>query len=482
MYRFRACRHIARLITAAFVSLATGMCPWTVPERLHAQQRSMKEMLLSGVNRAANAPEVLRVQPRRGRDTSATPYVPGHIVVKFAADVSPQAMSTMTAEIGGHAVHGVSHADFVYVDIAAEADPVAAAARMARKPGVVYAEPDARVFTMFHPNDPLYRYQWNLQKIDMERTWDINRGAKSSIIVAVIDSGVAFEDKGAFAQAPELKGVPFVSPYDFVWDDAEPLDFDGHGTHVTGTIAQATNNDQGVAGMSFNVSIMPIKAIYTDWDAELGAPFPFGASTVARAIRYAADNGAKVINLSIGSFAPNTATLESMEYAIGKGAFIAAAAGNEGDVGNSPVWPAAYAKDLDGAVAVAAVDFDLARAFYSNANDYVEIAAPGGDVTADRNEDEFGDGIVQQTLDFDAAAAGVFNQFVYVFEEGTSMATAHVSGLAALLMDQGITDPKAVEAVMKAFATDVGTAGRDDETGYGVINARATIRGLGLRK
>jgi serine protease len=458
------------------------MCPCTIQERLHAQQRSMKQTLLSGVYRAADAPEVLRVQPPRAHEASVTPYVPGHIVVKFVAGVSPQAMSTMTAEIGGRAVRGLSYADFVYVDLAADADPVAAAAQMAQKPGVVYAEPDGRVFTMFRPNDPLYRYQWNLQKIDMERTWDINRGAKSSIVVAVIDSGVAFEDKGAFAQAPELRGVPFVSPYDFVWDDAEPLDFDGHGTHITGTIAQATNNDQGVAGISFNVSIMPIKAIFTDWDAELGAPFPFGASTVARAIRYAADNGAKVINLSIGSFSPNTATREAMEYAIGKGAFIAAAAGNGGDTDNAPVYPAVYAKDLDGAVAVAAVDFNLARAYYSNANDYVEIAAPGGDVTADLNNDEFGDGILQQTLDFDAAAAGVFNQFTYAFEEGTSMATAHVSGLAALLIDQGITNPKAVEAAMKAFATDVGPAGRDNDTGFGVINARATIRGLGLRK
>ena len=245
---------------------------------------------------------MLRAGRPRVRDAARLPYVPGHIVVKFAEGVSPQAMSTMAADIGGQAVRGVHHADFVYVHIPADADPVAAAAQMSQKPGVVYAEPDGRVFTMFRPNDPLYRYQWNLQKIDMERTWDVNRGAKNAVIVAIIDSGVAFQDKGAFAQAPELKGVPFVSPYDFVWDDTEPFDFDGHGTHIAGTIAQATNNNEGTAGMSFNVSIMPIKAIFTEWDEAFDAPFPYGASTVARAIRYAADNGAKVINLSIGSF------------------------------------------------------------------------------------------------------------------------------------------------------------------------------------
>ena len=171
-----------------------------------------------------------------------------------------------------------------------------------------------------------------------------------------------------------------------------------------------------------------------------------------------------------------------MEYAIGKGAFLAIAAGNDGDAGNPPSYPAVYAKDMDGAMAVAAVDFNLTRSYYSNVNDYVEIAAPGGDNNEDLNNDEFADGILQQTLDSDAVSAGVFNQFIYAFEQGTSMATAHVSGLAALLMDQGITTPKAVEEAIKAFATDAGAPGRDNETGYGVINPRQTIRGLGLRR
>jgi serine protease len=482
MNRPPAFARVTRLVTSASVSLAMALAAWSSPGRLHAEQRSLKQALLAQPNRAADAPEVLRVGRRNARDASRLPYVPGHIVVKFADGVSPQAMSAMASGIGGQSVRGLHHADFVYVHIPADADPVARAAQMARMPGVIYAEPDARVYTMYRPNDPLYRYQWNLQKIDMERTWDVNRGAKNAVVVAVIDSGVAFQDKGALAQAPELKGVPFVSPFDFIWDDAEPFDLDGHGTHIAGTIAQATNNEAGTAGMSFNVSIMPIKAIFTEWDDALDAPFPYGASTVARAIRYAADNGAKVINLSIGSFLPNTATLEAMEYAIGKGAFLAAAAGNDGDAGNPPTYPAAYAKDLDGAMAVAAVDFNLARAPYSNANDYVEIAAPGGDNDQDLNEDEYADGILQQTLDPDAVSAGVFNQFIYAFEQGTSMATAHVSGLAALLVDQGITTPRAVEAAIKAFATDVGPKGRDDETGHGIINPRGTIRGLGLRR
>jgi serine protease len=335
---------------------------------------------------------------------------------------------------------------------------------------------------MFRPNDPLYHYQWNFQQIDMERTWDVNRGAKSSIVVAVIDTGAAYANQGIFAQAPDLQGLTFVSPYDFVWDDQEPFDLDGHGTHVTGTIAEATNNNVGVSGMAFNVSIMPIKVIFGDWDERLGAPFPFGSSTVARAIRYAADNGAKVINLSIGSLFPSTATRDALVYAVDKGAFIAASAGNEATDGSPVVYPAAYAPEIEGVMAVGAVDFARSRAPYSNVNDYVEIAAPGGNLDEDLNDDGFGDGIVQQTLDVDLVPSGVFNQFSYFFFHGTSMATAHVSGLAALLMDQGITTPQAVEQAIKAFATDLGTPGRDNETGFGLISPRATIRGLGLRR
>ncbi len=482
MIRFRSSRHVVRLISGTAVSVALGFSVQGVMVRLEAQQRTGKQALLAAGARPADAADVIRAGHHRGHDASQLPYIPGHIVVKFAAGVSPQAMSRMSAEVGGQAVRGLHHADFMYVDIPADADPVAAAARMARMPGVVYAEPDGRVFSLFRPNDPLYTYQWNLQKIGMERTWDINRGAKASIIVAVIDTGVAYKDEGEVAEAPELKGVPFVSPYDFVWDDQDPIDLDGHGTHISGTIAQATNNNAGPAGIAFNVSIMPIKALYTDWDAELGAPFPYGASTVGRAIRYAADNGAKVINLSLGSFLPNTATRDAMVYAIGKGTFIAIAAGNDAETGNPLTYPAVYANEMDGAVAVAAVDFNLKHAYYSNVNDYVEIAAPGGDTNEDLNDDGYADGILQQTLDPDAVSAGVFNRFIYYFAEGTSMATAHVSGLAALLMDQGIKTPQAVEKAMKAFATDVAPSGRDNETGYGVINPRATIRGLGLRK
>lgn len=444
-----------------------------------------KQALLAGEWRPADVSEALRVRATRGRptpDTPLSPYVAGHIVVKFADDVTESAMGALAHEAGGTRVLRPHHADFVYVEIPKDADPVVAAGRLAGQPGVVYAEPDGRVFPLYVPNDPLYKYQWNLQKLEMPRTWDINQGGKSSIVVAVIDTGVAYLDEGVVAKAPDLAGTAFKPGYDFVWDDDKPVDLDGHGTHVTGTIAQTTNNNVGVAGMAFNVSVMPLKALFTDWDEVLGAPYPYGSSTVARAIRFAADNGANVINMSLGALVPNTATRDALTYAVGKGVFVAVAAGNSGETDNAPLYPAVYAKEIDGMVAVGAVDANLARATYSNISDYVEIVAPGGDVLADLNNDGYWDGVLQQTMDPDAVQSGVFTEFAYLFVDGTSMSSAHVAGFAALLIDQGITKPAAVEAALKKFATDIGVEGRDDETGYGVINPRATIRGLGLRK
>jgi serine protease len=473
--------HAACLSAAAVLAAALALSPLAAGQAPIPGARSLKRMLLEGPSRPASAPDVLRVRPPRRIDRSLA-FVPGHIVVKFAPEVSEIGMRSLAADAGARAIRQLRYADFVYVEIDPDRDPAAAAAALRGRPGVVYAEPDGRVFPLFKPNDTFYDLQWNLQKLDMERTWDINAGAANTVTVAVIDSGVAYLDRGQFKQAPELAGVPFVKPFDFIWDDEEPVDLDGHGTHVTGTIAQATNNNAGVAGIAYNVSIMPLKAILGEWDEVFEAPYPYGASTVARAIRYAADNGAHIINMSIGSVAENTATREAMEYAIGKGVFIVAAGGNSGDEDNAPFYPAVYATDLDGAMAVAAVDVDLRRSYYSTVNDYVEISAPGGDVNVDRNGDGYADGVLQQTLDFDAVSSGLFDQFTYEFQQGTSMAAPHVAAFAALLRDQGVTNPAAIEAAIKLFATDIGAAGRDSETGHGLLNPRATIRGLGLRR
>ena len=466
---------------AELTLVAQDAAPLTGKQRLMATGRldpqdlaTLAERRAAGQAAAALAPDGA---PRRPA------LAPGQVVVKMAGDAGNARLATLAARAGAWRVARASYGDFTVLHVDPAADVEALARALAAEPGVVYAEPVARLRTAFRPNDPLYDLQWNLQKLEMERAWDINRGGASSVIVAVIDTGVAYTDEDEFTQAPDLAGGTFVSPRDFIWDDDLPVDLDGHGTHVTGTVAQTTDNDEGVAGLAFNVSVMPIKAVDGEVDAILEAPNIGTTSTLAEAIRYAVDNGARVMNLSLGADTGSTPLREAIDYAVAQGAVIAAAAGNDGDAGSPPFYPAAYAAEVDGLIAVGAVDFNLERSFFSNVNDYVEIAAPGGDIRMDLNDDGYADGVLQQTLDMDAIFdEGRFDVFVYQFNQGTSMASPHVAALAALLMDQGITSPAAIEAAIKRFATDLGPTGRDDETGHGLINPRATLRGLGLTR
>jgi len=235
---------------------------------------------------------------------------------------------------------------------------------------------------------------------------------------------------------------------------------------------------------------MPVKVIDEMWDFVFDSPFVGTDDTVARGIRYAADNGANIINMSIGRTGGGAAFVveDAIRYAVGRGVFVAVAAGNSGDIGNAPNRTAQPASGIAGMVAVAAVGRALERAYYSTTNTYVEIAAPGGDQRRDGGPG----GILQQTLDQDLlhtyqrGPAEVrpprADAFAYYYFQGTSMATPHVSAFAALLMQQGITSPAAIEAAMKQFARDLGREGIDSEYGSGLIQPRTTLRGLGLTR
>ena len=446
-------------------------------------------------------------------------FLRGSIIVKFKDDVPRGSASSATAQVAGELIDRSAWANFDLVDIPETEDPEAAAAAMRARPDVEYAQPRYLNHAMARPNDPLYVNQWNFPAIDMERAWDIQPGASPSIIVAVLDSGMAFRDTTIryrstfgfrmtpngplypalgvvdvpFAAAPELgpSGSPrFVAPRDFIWGDDVPVDLDGHGTHVAGTVGQLTNNANGTAGMAYNVRLMPVKVIQGLWDEIFNSPFEGTDDVVARGIRYAADNGAKVINLSIGreDGGPAPVVTDAIRYAVGKGVFVAAAAGNTRGLGNQPNRLAQQAPDINGFVAVGAVGRTLDLAYYSTTASYLEIAAPGGD----QRQGGVSAGILQQTLDLDLLET--YNRpvsqygppradsFAYLYFQGTSMATPHVAGFAALLMQQGITSPAAIEQAMKQFATDKGPPGRDDSYGYGLINPRATLRGLGLAR
>ena len=484
---------------------------------------------LWGIDRGLNAndppvdPEARRTRPIRAQAqrpeaiVTERLYVGGSVIVKFRSGSGDNAVNSAMRAVNASAVQRPSYADFEIMQISPDLDPEVAAAELRLQPDVEYAQPRYRNYPMLRPNDPLYDRQWNFPAIDMERAWDIQPGAGNEITVAVLDTGVAFRTRTLtyrnstlpcrletggpiypppgtvdvpFAVAPELGEAKFVAPRDFIWEDDLPFDLDGHGTHVSGTIGQLTNNGLGVAGMAYNVRIMPVKVIDDAWDCIFNSPGIGTDDTVARGIRYAVDNGADIINMSIGrsTGGPAVAIEDAVRYAVSRGVFVAVAAGNTFDTGNAPSRTAEPAPNIGGMMAVAAVGRALERAYYSTTNSYVEIAAPGGDQRRDGSTG----GVLQQTLNqdllhtYEDGPARLVppraDSFNYLYFQGTSMATPHVSAFAALLMQQGITNPAAIEAAIKQSARDLGRAGVDNEYGYGLIQPRAALRGLGLAK
>jgi len=325
---------------------------------------------------------------------------------------------------------------------------------------VEYAEPNFYAYAYFTPNDPYFRYQWHLQDqskggINTPLAWDLSQGA--GVIVAVVDTGVAYENFGRYKKAPDLANTAFVAGYDFVQNDTHPNDDNGHGTHVAGTIAQSTNNNLGVAGGAFKAKIMPVKVLNKNGSGTY--------AQVASGIRFAADNGAKIINLSLGGPSPSQTLKDAVDYAKSKGALVIAAAGNDGKRGLG--YPAAY---TDSVMAVAATRIDKTKSYYSNYGPGLSISAPGGDLNVDQNNDGYGDGVLQQTI-----AGGNVGKFGYYFYQGTSMATPHVSAVAALVASQGISSPTDIRNILESTALDLGAPGWDENYGYGLVDAYKAV-------
>lgn len=304
----------------------------------------------------------------------------------------------------------------------------------------------------FVPNDPYYGYQWHLDQIGMPEAWTRNRG--DGVVVAVIDTGVAYRSEGGFAQAPDLGETRFVDGYDFVRSDAHADDEHGHGTHVSGTIAQSTNNGVGVAGVAPQAAIMPLKVLDRNGTGGWGA--------IAAAIRFAADNGADVINMSLGGGFPSRAVQRAIDHAHENGVLVIAAAGNSSR--SRVEYPARH----DHVVSVGAVRYDRQLTFYSNYGKGLDVVAPGGDLRVDQNDDGMPDGVIQNTL-----VNGDPQRFDYLAWQGTSMAAPHAAGVGALLYSAGIRDPDTVERMLKQSADDLGDARR---YGSGLIRADHALR------
>lgn len=413
-----------------------------------------------------------------------------------------------------------------------------------REAGVEYAEPNYVVRSLWTPNDPYFTrnstqdYQWNLRTINMPAAWDISQGGSSSVKVAVIDSGAAFEDYGDYKKAPELAGVNFVAPKSFKsfsdFDSSclmipatqvvtdHPNDYDnGHGTHVTGTIAQATNNATHSAGMAFNVSVIPIKSLYKDGDCEGGTNVD-----IISGINHAVANGAKVINMSLGGPVDSQALHDAVVGAVNAGVTVVVATGNSATRVSSPgvAYPGAYPE----VISVGATRFDNKRSDYSQYGETIagtkkpDIVAPGGQLWLDdpgatctdqlscyfldQNNDLNPDGIVQQTIsvvdpnvnhsppdptkftavdavgDYGMSCFATDGTYIWVSEacgnyNGTSMATPHVTAAAALILSVNPSlTPTEIKSILTATANKTLIPSYNvNEYGAGLLDVAAAL-------
>jgi len=388
-------------------------------------------------------------------------WAKNEIVVKFKSGVSQESINQINNRHRTSVLSTSKYAGFKRIKVSASKTPRQMVGLYSREPDVKYAELNYYAYALFVPNDPYYFLQWHFNDasagINIESAWDITTG-EANVVIAVLDTGIAYENHKGFELAPDLADTLFVAGYNFIKGNEHANDDDGHGTHVAGTLAQSTNNNQGAAGIAFDCSIMPVKVLsrrgvgtYTD---------------IADGIYFAADNGADIINMSLGGAGDSTTLRDAVAYAYNQTVTVICAAGNEFQEGNPPSYPAAYD---DYCIAVGATRYDRTRAYYSNTGSYLDLAAPGGDLDVDQNADGYGDGILQQTFGTNPKDWGLW------FYTGTSMAAPHVSGIAALLISTGATGPDAIREALEDTAIDLGPSGWDAEYGWGLVDAYAAL-------
>jgi len=356
------------------------------------------------------------------------PAAAGTLLVTFQSETSNQSRVDANTQAEAVAAEPVGHGNTVRVDVRAGNLNDAMAAYAAR-PDVVRVEPDYLLRTSMTPNDPSYKDEWGMPKIQAPGAWDRVGGA-SGVKVAVLDTGIS--------NHPDLAGR-VVLQKDFTGSPNGMNDMVGHGTHVAGTIAANTNNGVGVAGVAYNASLLTGKVLGDDGVGTI--------SSVANGITWAADNGAKVISMSLGADITCPAALQdAVSYAWSRGAVIVAAAGNDGI--SRPNTPA----NCTNAVPVGATDSNDAKPGFSNYGSQVPIAAPGAM-------------ILSTGLNGD-----------YMWMSGTSMATPHAAGVAALIWASSFgTSNQAV--VARLYSTADRVAGTGSQWVYGRINATAAVSG-----
>ena len=309
-------------------------------------------------------------------------------------------------------------------------DVKAASAALAALPGVSYANANHYFYIEANPNDPLYQagQQWGVTQIKLEQAWDVTTG-NSDMVVAVLDTGTALNH-------PDLEDK-IVGGWDFISNDGEPYDDEGHGTQTAGIIGASTNNGQGVAGASWGARLMPIKVCNSDGQCPEEA--------IAAGIRWATDHGARIINLSLGSDEDTQIIREATAYAVQRNVLIAASSGNEAD--GKARFPAAY----EGVVSVGATGRSDTVTGFSSYGDYVDVTAPGVGVLSTGFED---------------------GELTYSYANGTSFSSPFVAGVAALVWSSNPSlSAEQVGFVLMDSSDDLGDPGPDIHYGNGRLNA-----------
>jgi len=301
-------------------------------------------------------------------------------------------------------------------------------AQLGGVPGIRYIEPDYIATAFFTPDDPMFSQQYGPQSIRAPQAWDMQMGNEGTI-VAVVDTGVDYYHEDLYGRV--------IPGYDYVNNDSDPMDDQGHGTHCAGIVGATTNNGIGIAGVA-QVTIMAVKVL----DSQGSGYY----SWIANGIRYAVDNGADVISMSLGGPSDSQVMKDACDYAWNNGVLVVAAAGN--DYGGAVSYPAKY----ESVMAVSAIDSKDNLAYYSNVGPEIEVCAPGSSVLS----------------------TYVGNQYKSL--SGTSMACPHVAGVAGLVLSQNpYLSNVDVRNILCDTAIDLGSYGWDTSYGYGKVNAEGAV-------
>ena len=371
-------------------------------------------------------------------------YVADEVLVKFTSGVESIRAQELNSDLGCTIVEKIARINVFRLRIPPSTTVADMIAAYMEKADVEYAEPNYFVHALsVIPNDPYYGLQWHLPKIKAGEAWGETKGS-SNVTVAVLDTGMDLSHSDLDEQV--------VGGYDFVNNDGEADDDNGHGTHVAGTIAAETNNGEGVAGISWHAKIMPVKVLD---EAGEGTH-----ETVALGLIFAADNGARVINLSFGGEESSAVMSEAINYAYGKGCVLVAGTGNSGS--GVVLFPARH----NNVVAVGASDEEdnwcnasiWGEGFGSNYGPGIDVVAPGNNIVS------------------------TYPGGSYAVGSGSSMATACVSGMAALIISgKPQLGNSTVRDIITRTSDDLMEPGWDEYTGYGRINLQKAIQEQQIR-